>query len=230
MTKEHGGLMTTGDGLNLVITLVAALGSGLMAGLFFVFRRSDEGLGSPPRCCRHHRDAIDQRCDPQSLVLVGLLRHRRRQRFPGGRLTAALAAAGAAYLLAGGVLYLVGTLLVTMVCNVPRNNALAAVVPGDAASASLWTAYLSRWTAWEPRSHSSIPGRGSSVHLGAVFRQSSSRLKNVGERELAGGSLCWAKRLACDLLLQVRMRPTPICHVEGGLASGARTSSASSMT
>ena len=41
------------------------------------------------------------------------------------------------------MLYLVGTFLVTiMVFNVPRNNALEAVPPGDPGSAELWASYL----------------------------------------------------------------------------------------
>jgi uncharacterized membrane protein len=56
---------------------------------------------------------------------------------------------GAVYLLIGGALYLVGTLLVTMVFNVPKNNALASVAPADPEGASLWTDYLSKWTAWD---------------------------------------------------------------------------------
>jgi uncharacterized membrane protein len=55
---------------------------------------------------------------------------------------------GAVYLLIGDVLYLVGTFLVTFVFNVPKNNALASVAPASAESASLWTDYLSKWTAW----------------------------------------------------------------------------------
>jgi uncharacterized membrane protein len=54
---------------------------------------------------------------------------------------------GAIYLLIGGALYLVGTFLVTLVFNVPKNNALAAIVATDARSAILWTDYLSTWTA-----------------------------------------------------------------------------------
>jgi uncharacterized membrane protein len=57
-------------------------------------------------------------------------------------------APGAAWLLAGGVLYPVGTILVTMACNVPLNNALAAAEPASAAGAALWSRYLDRWTAW----------------------------------------------------------------------------------
>jgi len=55
---------------------------------------------------------------------------------------------GAGYLLVGSLLYLVGTLLVTMVFNVPRNDALAAADPASADSANLWVSYVSSWTAW----------------------------------------------------------------------------------
>jgi uncharacterized membrane protein len=37
---------------------------------------------------------------------------------------------------------------VTMVFNVPRNDALAKVSPASAEAARLWVAYLSVWTAW----------------------------------------------------------------------------------
>jgi uncharacterized membrane protein len=56
--------------------------------------------------------------------------------------------AGAAYLLAGGALYLVGTFLVTAALNVPMNDALASVAPGDPDAAGRWSAYVARWTAW----------------------------------------------------------------------------------
>ena len=41
-----------------------------------------------------------------------------------------------------------GSLMVTMVFNVPMNNALAAAVPDDANSADLWANYLTNWTFW----------------------------------------------------------------------------------
>jgi len=55
---------------------------------------------------------------------------------------------GAIYRLVGGALYLVGTFLVTMVFNVPKNEALASVVPADPDSPGLWASYLANWTAW----------------------------------------------------------------------------------
>ncbi len=48
----------------------------------------------------------------------------------------------------GSILYLAGTILVTIVFNVPRNERLAAVNPADPESAARWAGYLSSWTAW----------------------------------------------------------------------------------
>jgi uncharacterized membrane protein len=55
---------------------------------------------------------------------------------------------GARYLMAGGLCYLAGTIGVTIVCNVPRNNRLAAVNPASAEGTDIWTDYLRSWTAW----------------------------------------------------------------------------------
>ena len=48
-------------------------------------------------------------------------------------------ASGAGHLIAGGAVYLVGTFLVTIVFNVPRNNQLAAADPQTETSARLWS-------------------------------------------------------------------------------------------
>jgi uncharacterized membrane protein len=55
---------------------------------------------------------------------------------------------GAIFLLGGSLLYLVGTILVTMFFNVPLNDALAAAEPESAQARGLWTRYLAEWTAW----------------------------------------------------------------------------------
>jgi uncharacterized membrane protein len=52
------------------------------------------------------------------------------------------------YLLAGGVLYVIGTFLVTMIFNVPRNNVLAVLAPTSPEAAGYWAEYVSSWTAW----------------------------------------------------------------------------------
>jgi|SRR5687768_9682429 len=56
--------------------------------------------------------------------------------------------AGGAYLIAGGLLYVLGTFGVTILCNVPLNNVLARLQPTDPDAAARWAEYLSRWTAW----------------------------------------------------------------------------------
>lgn len=55
---------------------------------------------------------------------------------------------GAAYLLVGSLLYLVGTVGVTIAFNVPLNEALARVEPGSTDGANLWASYLANWTTW----------------------------------------------------------------------------------
>ena len=55
---------------------------------------------------------------------------------------------GAALVLVGGLLYLIGTIGVTAVFNVPLNNALANVEPSSVEGASVWANYLTNWTLW----------------------------------------------------------------------------------
>ena len=45
------------------------------------------------------------------------------------------------------LLYIVGTILVTMLLHVPRNEALVDVAPASADSAGLWSRYVTSWTA-----------------------------------------------------------------------------------
>lgn len=55
---------------------------------------------------------------------------------------------GAAYWLAGTLLYLIGTIGVTIVGNIPLNDALALVNPNSAEGVTLWAKYLTDWTFW----------------------------------------------------------------------------------
>lgn len=49
---------------------------------------------------------------------------------------------------AGGIVYLLGAVGVTVAFNVPRNDMLAAVSAGSAEAAALWSRYLVEWNAW----------------------------------------------------------------------------------
>ncbi len=55
---------------------------------------------------------------------------------------------GASFWLVGSLLYLIGTIGVTLAFNVPLNNALAIVKPDSPEGANLWVKYLTNWTCW----------------------------------------------------------------------------------
>ena len=55
---------------------------------------------------------------------------------------------GAVYWLAGSLLYLIGTIGVTIAGNIPLNDALAAVSPDSVEGTTLWAKYLTDWTVW----------------------------------------------------------------------------------
>jgi uncharacterized membrane protein len=137
-----------GQGLDGLI-LVAALGCGLVAGIFFAF--STFVMAALARLPAPHGIAAMQSINVAVINPVFLTAF-----FGTGAACLALAAASpmrwgspdSPWLLAGGLLYLVGTLLVTMLCNVPCNNALAAVAPDGPEGAALWKRYVASWTAW----------------------------------------------------------------------------------
>ena len=131
------------------LTLVAALGCGLVAGAFFAFSTFVmKALSRLPA-----REGI---AAMQSINVVVLNPWFMTALF--GTAVACVVAlifsllrwneAGAVFLLAGAVLYLVGTVLVTIVFNVPRNEALAGIAPTDPNGGTLWAAYVAGWTAW----------------------------------------------------------------------------------
>lgn len=55
---------------------------------------------------------------------------------------------GTAYLLISALFYLIGCFGVTMVFNVPLNDALAAANPNSSEGTTLWARYLANWTFW----------------------------------------------------------------------------------
>jgi uncharacterized membrane protein len=59
-----------------------------------------------------------------------------------------LADPAAMRIMAGALVYIVGVIGVTMMFNVPMNNALAAAIPIGPEGAAIWARYLSGWTFW----------------------------------------------------------------------------------
>jgi uncharacterized membrane protein len=142
-TTQHGGM----DYL-AIASLVAATGSAVMGGVFFAFSTFVMGaLGRLP--------AAQGIAAMQSINVVVL-----NPLFLGGFLGTAAACASAialslaqgdphGYLRIGGALvYLLGNVGVTRAFNIPRNDALAAVVPDSAEGARVWARYLVEWTLW----------------------------------------------------------------------------------
>lgn len=131
------------------LIVIAALGCGLIGGLFFAFSNF------VMRALARLPDA--QGMAAMQAINLTVLNPLFLGAFMGTALLSALLAgygllhlaqAGAGWLVAGGLLYLAGNLLVTAACNVPRNNVLARLDPASADAARLWRDYLRSWTAW----------------------------------------------------------------------------------
>jgi uncharacterized membrane protein len=55
---------------------------------------------------------------------------------------------GAWLRLGGALLYLVGTIALTRLYHIPRNDVLATLDPGSADAAVWWARYVASWTTW----------------------------------------------------------------------------------
>ena len=137
------------DHFLFALTLLAALGCGLIAGVFFAFSSFVmKALARLP--------ASAGIAAMQSINIV-VLRSVFMAVFLGTAAVCVVASVyslfrlqepGVVYMLVGSVLYLVGSFLVTVVFNVPRNDALAKLAPTDSSSASSWSGYVASWTTW----------------------------------------------------------------------------------
>jgi uncharacterized membrane protein len=137
------------DGWLLNLTRFTAVTIGLMAGVFFVF--SVAIMPALERMAAHDGMKAMQNINDDIQNPLFLLV------FMGSGLAgAALAAStiwtwdqpGAGYRLAGGLLAFLGSLVLTVVYHVPRNNGLDAAVAGTAEGAAEWARYLREWVPW----------------------------------------------------------------------------------
>ncbi len=130
-------------------TLLAALGCGLVAGAFFAFSSFVmAGLDRlPPSQGIAAMKSINVTAvtfwfmsaifGTAALCLVLAVISVRHWNQPGS-----------AFLVAGALLYLVVTVGVTVVFNVPLNDGLAAVDTDSAEGAAKWATYVPDWTMW----------------------------------------------------------------------------------
>ena len=139
--------MTLADVLVPVVAF-AALGCGLMGGLFFVFSNAVmPALGRLP--------AASAVAAMQAINLV-ILNPLFLALFAGTAVVCGAILLGGFVgwhplsfeLVAGAVLYLVGTFGVTAAVNVPLNNALVPFDAAGAEAAAFWPEYAARWTRW----------------------------------------------------------------------------------
>ena len=133
------------DRITFTITLLAALGSGLIAGVFFIFSVA----------IMRALERVPGGMAAMQSINVVILNPMFLGVFMGTALLCVLIAilsvvrwddSGSVWLLAGALLYLVGSIGVTMIFNVPLNNALMAATPENADA--VWKNYLSTWTMW----------------------------------------------------------------------------------
>ena len=136
------------DGFPRVLIVVAAVGSGLVAGVFFAF--STFVMPAIRRRPAPAAIAVMQEINlaaPNPLFMLALL---------GTALTSVGVAVTAVvdlgepfapFALAGAALYLV-TIVLTATYHVPRNNALAGVDPDAGDAAEVWARYAAEWTRW----------------------------------------------------------------------------------
>ncbi len=129
-----------------ILILVTALGSALVAGVFYGF--SSFVMPALARLPVAQGIAAMQAINVTAVMpgfMIGFM----------GTAVLCLAVLAAAFLgraggwaAAGALLYLVGTLGVTIVANVPRNTLLAALHPVAAEAAATWAGYQSGWNLW----------------------------------------------------------------------------------
>jgi uncharacterized membrane protein len=129
------------------VTLGTALGCGLNAGVFFAF--SSFVMPAIDRLPKSQAITTMQSINKLAITPV----------FMTALFGTALACAGlgiwaligdgpTGWLVAGCALFLAGAIVVTIVANVPLNNAVDAMTPDGPGSAAAWASYFSRWMAW----------------------------------------------------------------------------------
>lgn len=141
--------MATVHNLRFPLMLFAAIGCGLVAGVFFAF-----STFVMPALARLQPSQGIAAMQSINITAINPL-------FMIALFATALACCvlvvsvlfkwhqpSALYLLVGSLLYLIGAIGVTIACNVPLNDALAIVKPDSPEGTTLWTRYLVSWTLW----------------------------------------------------------------------------------
>jgi uncharacterized membrane protein len=141
--------MATASNWLFAVKLCAALGCGLVAGVFFAFSTfvmPALGRLQPKEGIAAMQSINITAINP--LFMMALFGTALACLFLAIASLSKFQQLSTVYLLVGSVLYLVGTILVTIAFNVPLNDALAVIKPDSSDSTTLWSKYLSDWTMW----------------------------------------------------------------------------------
>ncbi len=132
-----------------ILVIVAAIGAGLMAGLYYAFSafimKSFDQIGSSNAVVA--MNSINEVILRSSFMLLF---------FGSTILFALLIAVGIFYettsaswlLISAGLIYVIGMFVCTAAFNVPLNNQLAAVGDEKQERYELWNLYYTNWTRW----------------------------------------------------------------------------------
>jgi uncharacterized membrane protein len=137
------------SGILYAMTLATALGCGLNVGVFFAF----SSFVMP---------ALKQLAPAQGIAAMQSINKLAvTPAFMAALFGTAVACLGlvawaaissgerpAVLVIAGGALYIIGTIGVTIACNVPLNDGLATLLPQGAGVAGHWDEYVVKWTTW----------------------------------------------------------------------------------
>ena len=137
------------SGVLYAATLVSALGCGLVAGVFFAF--STFVMPALKRLVPAHGIAAMQSINELAVTPAFMTALFGTAVACLGMVAWAAISSGeqpTALVLTGGALYIVGTIGVTIACNVPLNDRLAKLHPQGADAAGRWDEYVAKWTAW----------------------------------------------------------------------------------
>lgn len=134
--------------LPVTLSVVTALGSGIVGGVFFGFSTFVmKGLGRlPPAQGIAAMQSINLAA-PSPLFMGALFGTALAGIGLGISALTRLDEPAARYQLIGSALYL-GVVVLTAAYHVPRNDALAAIDPQAVGAVEFWRDYASSWTAW----------------------------------------------------------------------------------
>jgi uncharacterized membrane protein len=132
----------------VTLTIVAAVGSGLVAGVFFAFSAFVmQALGAlPPARSIAAMQAIN-RTAPTAWFMAAFLGTGLVSLVVGIAAIVRWGEAGATYQLIGSVLSVL-PIIITAAYHVPRNDALDVVDPDNSDAARCWADYAPGWTRW----------------------------------------------------------------------------------